>query len=455
MAPHLIFGTSTLGMDMTEFQDAESVKSLLGHLEELGIDRLDTAARYPPFKPGRSEQLLGEANASAANFLIDTKIYTDTSTDGSGDLTREAVEKSVNASFKRLRENKGGQRVVRAPPRHKARTLTRSAGGKLLAAGFRTGKLVNNEHADTRLSDSNPLGKIVQHAYRSEDLRHAMKRFDAAVKAEGLTATEVALRWVAYHSALGGGDAIILGASKTAQIRESVSRIRKGGLSPQLIGMAEEIWEAARTRSSAPAPPTTSGIPVLDADYRKAPEHPFPAALHDVEDVLHWVGGRSSLPSGEDGYRLDASRVVLSGFSSGGALALAAASAFRREILKSSGVGIRGVVALYPLVDLTIPSKEKLPPREGISPMDPRVLDLFVDCYLPDRGDRVDPRASPGKADPAEYPGTVGILSLSTMLMGVGHGFDAGVEQGTLEWETREEVYALALETVKGAIRET
>ncbi|KUI53266.1 Gibberellin receptor GID1B [Cytospora mali] len=222
------------------------------------------------------------------------------------------------------------------------------------------------------------------------------------------------------------------------------------------------------------------GIPVLDADYRKAPEHPFPAALHDVEDVLHWVGGRSSLPSGGDGYRLDASRVVLSGFSSGGALALAAASASRREILRSSGIGIRGVVALYPLVDLTIPSKEKFPPREGISPMDPRVLDLFVDCYLPDQGNRVDPRASPGKADPAEYPGTVAILScegdrlapealalgsrlgecpsvkaVNTMLMGVGHGFDAGVEQGTLEWEKREEMYALAVETVKGAIGKT
>ncbi|ROV99202.1 hypothetical protein VPNG_08208 [Cytospora leucostoma] len=219
------------------------------------------------------------------------------------------------------------------------------------------------------------------------------------------------------------------------------------------------------------------GIPVLDADYRKAPEHPFPAALHDVEDVLHWVGGRSGVTGGggggggggnDDDRHFDASRVVLSGFSSGGALALAAASALRRGVLQASGVGIRGVVAL-----------EKLPPRDGISPMDPSVLDLFVDCYLPDRGDRADPRASPGRADPAEYPGTVAVLTcegdrlapealalesrlrgcpsvraVGTMLMGVGHGFDAGVEKGTLEWERREEMYALAVETVKGAIGE-
>ncbi|KAK7737353.1 hypothetical protein SLS53_006656 [Cytospora paraplurivora] len=315
MAPNLIFGTSTFGMDMTEFQDAESVRSLLAILKELGIARLDTAARYPPFKPGRSEQLLGEANELAANFLIDTKVYTDTSTDGSGDLTQDAVEKSVHASFERLRNPEGvnilyahrpdpttpleeqiqalNEQVSRGhcqawgvsnfPPallenildlcqkngwekpgyyqgayslitrgmESKLLPILRAhnisfVGYQLLAAGFLTGKLVNNEHADTRLSDSNPLGKIVQRAFGSEDLRYAMKRFDAAVKAEGLTPTEVALRWVAYHSALGDGDAIILGASKTAQIQETVRMIRKGGLSPELVGMAEEIWEAVK-----------------------------------------------------------------------------------------------------------------------------------------------------------------------------------------------------------------
>lgn len=111
MAPHLIFGTSTFGMDMTEFQDAESVRRVLAILKELGIDRLDTAARYPPFKPGRSEQLFGEANKLAANFLIDTKVYTDTGTDGSGDLSREAVEKSINSSFLRLRAPEGVNQI--------------------------------------------------------------------------------------------------------------------------------------------------------------------------------------------------------------------------------------------------------------------------------------------------------------------------------------------------------
>ena len=107
MAPQLIFGTASFGMDMTEFQDAESVQELLGTLKELGISRLDSAARYPPMNPGRSEELIGEAQKLSSGFQIDTKVYTDTQTDGSGDLSVEAVEKSVGDSLKRLHKSGG------------------------------------------------------------------------------------------------------------------------------------------------------------------------------------------------------------------------------------------------------------------------------------------------------------------------------------------------------------
>lgn len=60
MAPQLIFRTATFGMDMTAFQDAETVTPLMEVLKILGVSRLDTAARYPPFNPGRAEQLVGE-----------------------------------------------------------------------------------------------------------------------------------------------------------------------------------------------------------------------------------------------------------------------------------------------------------------------------------------------------------------------------------------------------------
>ena len=107
MAPQLIFGTASFGMDMTDFQDAASVTSLLKTLQELDIHRLDSGARYPPMKPGRAEELIGETKELSRNFIVDTKVYTDVQKDGSGDLTSEAIEQSLHASLHRLERADG------------------------------------------------------------------------------------------------------------------------------------------------------------------------------------------------------------------------------------------------------------------------------------------------------------------------------------------------------------
>lgn len=107
MSPQLVFGTGVVGMDGMEFQTRESVTRLLQTLQELGVTHLDTAARYPPFNPGKSEQLLGEAlDQSAKTFTIDTKVYTELG-DGSGDLARSNLQKSVDGSLERLKRPHG------------------------------------------------------------------------------------------------------------------------------------------------------------------------------------------------------------------------------------------------------------------------------------------------------------------------------------------------------------
>ncbi|KAI1345459.1 putative oxidoreductase [Xylaria sp. FL0043] len=107
MVPHILFGTAGLGLDKTAFQDVGSVEHLLRTLQDLGISHLDTGARYPPLNRGRSEKLLGEARELSRDFVIDTKVYTDAQKDGSGDLTREAISKSVDGSLQRLRRPEG------------------------------------------------------------------------------------------------------------------------------------------------------------------------------------------------------------------------------------------------------------------------------------------------------------------------------------------------------------
>jgi aflatoxin B1 aldehyde reductase len=107
MAPQLIFGTASFGMDWTEYQDTESVKKVLETLQTLNIRRLDTGARYPPLKQGFSEELIGNAKELSSNFIVDTKIYSDTRKDGSGDLSRDAMQKSVAGSLQRLQRPEG------------------------------------------------------------------------------------------------------------------------------------------------------------------------------------------------------------------------------------------------------------------------------------------------------------------------------------------------------------
>ncbi|KAI1104516.1 putative oxidoreductase [Jackrogersella minutella] len=108
MPPQIIFGTAGFGMDRTEFQDAESVKAVLKTVQGLGIRRLDSGARYPPLNPGRSEELIGETAEISSAFAVDTKVYTDTRTDGSGDLTRDKIAKSTQGSLERLKRTEGG-----------------------------------------------------------------------------------------------------------------------------------------------------------------------------------------------------------------------------------------------------------------------------------------------------------------------------------------------------------
>lgn len=103
MSPQLIYGTATFGMGLTEFQDAESVKNMLNILQSLGINRLDTAPRYPPLSPGRAEELLGEASDLTGDFTVDSKIYTDTKTNGGGDLSHNAMKVSIDGSWALLK----------------------------------------------------------------------------------------------------------------------------------------------------------------------------------------------------------------------------------------------------------------------------------------------------------------------------------------------------------------
>jgi len=127
------------------------------------------------------------------------------------------------------------------------------------------------------------------------------------------------------------------------------------------------------------------GCRVLAAEYRLAPEHPFPAAIDDAVAVLRWVGAHLQRLGGKEG------RLSVAGDSAGGNLAAAVA-------LMTQGDGlppVRSQLLIYPALDLL----EGGPSRRAFARgywLD--TLDDLIAGYTPDPEMRCDPRASPLRA---------------------------------------------------------
>ncbi|KAH7157944.1 Alpha/Beta hydrolase protein [Dactylonectria estremocensis] len=206
-----------------------------------------------------------------------------------------------------------------------------------------------------------------------------------------------------------------------------------------------------------------ASVVVLDADYRKAPEHPYPAPVEDVEDILKWV---ESQPE-----RFDLGRVAVSGFSAGGNLALVAASELRRLVER---IDIRAAYAFYPLVDLARDPRLKTVPKP-INAFPVFMLRLFSTCYAPKAELRKNPRVSPTYADPGLFPGTTIIFACGTdnlspeaeemgqklkagganvevvQLDNAPHGFDKSVRPGSNAFEQREMTYSKVAKSLREA----
>ncbi|KAL3602046.1 hypothetical protein FPOAC2_06343 [Fusarium poae] len=165
-----------------------------------------------------------------------------------------------------------------------------------------------------------------------------------------------------------------------------------GGCMLPNLGMDHEFCERVAVERD---------ILVLDADYRKAPDDPFPAAVEDAEDTLRWVESQSHL--------FDLDRVALSGFSSGGNLALVASSELRREF---KHINIRAVYSFYPGVDFIIPPEQKIV-ADPIRPLPFWFQRLITEAYLPGAEDCKSPRASPMYADAVSFPSYVMLFACS------------------------------------------
>jgi acetyl esterase len=172
-----------------------------------------------------------------------------------------------------------------------------------------------------------------------------------------------------------------------------------------------------------------AGCVVVSVDYRRAPEHPAPAALDDCVAALIWTVENFELLG------VDASKVAVGGDSAGGNLAALVCQRVRAEF----GPDIDFQLLVYPVADLTMSHPSIDENAEGYF-LTKRSLEWFVANYLP-QGDPKDASVSPLYADDlSEMPPALVITAELDPLRDEGEAYaarlrEAGVPTEALRYE--------------------
>ncbi len=163
-----------------------------------------------------------------------------------------------------------------------------------------------------------------------------------------------------------------------------------GGKRPVVVHFHGGGWlqgEPAQTAWLTSRIAAGTGAVVISPSYRLAPEKPFPAAVDDTWETLHWLADRA------DKLGLDPGRMAVSGDSAGGNLAAVAALRARDE----GGLDLRAQVLIYPAVEMyeKFASELQMPNKPVLSAA---AMATFVRLYLGDAYGTLDPLASPLRA---------------------------------------------------------
>lgn len=125
------------------------------------------------------------------------------------------------------------------------------------------------------------------------------------------------------------------------------------------------------------------GCVVVSVDYRLAPEHPFPQAVHDAVDATEWVAANS------EELGIDSTKLVVAGDSSGGNLAAVTAIIAR----DSRGPDLAMQLLIYPVTDGSMRTASYTENAEGYV-LSSRLMAWYWDQYATGE-DRSDVLASP------------------------------------------------------------
>jgi acetyl esterase len=129
----------------------------------------------------------------------------------------------------------------------------------------------------------------------------------------------------------------------------------------------------------------SSGVSVLALDYRRAPEHPWPAAVDDAVNALQWIASRPKE------LRMQPGAVAIAGDSAGGATAALACLRIRDE---APDAAPDAQLLVYANTDLSSSGGSMHEKGHGYG-LDRADIEWFNSQWVPDPTMLTDPRVSP------------------------------------------------------------
>lgn len=169
------------------------------------------------------------------------------------------------------------------------------------------------------------------------------------------------------------------------------------GLKPIVLHMhggGFVLFKPETTVRIAKAMATHGDAIVVSLDYRRAPEHPYPAPLDDCVAAFRWLRANAASIGG------DASRIAVAGDSAGASLA--GGTALR--LIADGEAPPDAFVSICGWLDLTMssPSSRRFGPDDPV--IDDDVLSFWRGCYTPDAEQWRDPMLSPVFGDLSSFP---------------------------------------------------
>lgn len=161
-------------------------------------------------------------------------------------------------------------------------------------------------------------------------------------------------------------------------------------------------------------------LPVVAVDYRRAPEHPFPAAIEDCEAATRWIA------SSPEALERSATGLVTIGDSAGGNATIVVTQALTES---AADVPVLLQVPIFPLASDAMGSKSLDEFAEGFI-LTKAAIEFFDAAYAPVRDDK---RAMPILGEHAGTPPTVLVTASLDPIRDSGRDYGAALSQAGVD----------------------